>query len=189
MITTTFTALRKAGACTEGYRNLAKHLGGIKSYGANTPIPVSVVLESNGLDDALWVLRYAALEDVQPLMVTWACDCAERVLPIWEAKYPNDKRPHEAITSARNWAANPCEETQQASSYAADAAVRAAYAAACAAAYAARAAYAAARASYAAARASAARAADARAADAAAYAADAAAERDWQINRLKELLG
>jgi hypothetical protein len=28
MITTTFAALRKAHACTEGYRKLAKHLGG-----------------------------------------------------------------------------------------------------------------------------------------------------------------
>jgi hypothetical protein len=36
-ITTTFTALRKAEACTEGYRKLAKHLGGITKYGKIPP--------------------------------------------------------------------------------------------------------------------------------------------------------
>jgi hypothetical protein len=192
MIATTFTALRKAHACSKGYRKLAEHLGSVDAYGANTPIPVSVVLESNGLDDALWVLRNAALEDVQPLMVTWGCDCAERVLPVWDAKYPNDRRPHDAVAAARNWVGNPCEETRQAVAYAAaraaadaacaaaDAAAYTAADAADAAAYAACATYDAARAAYAA---NAARAA----ADAARSAYDA--ERDWQVNRLKELLG
>jgi hypothetical protein len=188
MITTTFTALRKAHACTEGYRKLAEHLGNVRKYGTNTPIPVSVVLESNGLDDALWVLRNAALEDGQPLMVTWACDCAERVLPVWEVKYPEDRCPHDAIAAARNWAANPCEETQQAAD---DAAANAAYAASAAdaadAAYAAYAAADAARAAADAADAAADAYAASRAARAAAYAA--AAERGWQVNRLKELLG
>ena len=35
--------------------------------------------------------------------VAWACDCGERVLPIWERRYPNDRRPHEAIRVARAW--------------------------------------------------------------------------------------
>jgi hypothetical protein len=190
-IKTTFTALRKAEACTEGYRKLAKHLGGITKYGKNTPIPVSVILNSNGLNDALWVLRNAASGDVKPVVVQWACDCAERVLSIWETKYPDDSRPRDAINAARAWLANPCGETRQAA-YAAYVAygIRAAARAAAYAADAARAAaYAAERAAYA--TDSAVYAADA-AADAAAYtAADAAAyvaERDWQINRLKELL-
>jgi hypothetical protein len=183
MITTTFTALRKAHACTEGYRKLAKHLGSVRKYGVNTPIPVSVVLESNGLDDALWVLRNAALEDVKPLMVTWACNCAERVLPLWEAKYPNDQPPHDAIAAIRaaSYVADASYVVDAASYVASWAASHAARAAdsACAASWAAdstcAAAYAAARASYAAARAS----------------ADVAhtAERRWQANRLKELLG
>lgn len=191
MITTTFTALRKARACTEGYRKLAEYLGSVDGYGANTPIPVSVVLESNGLGDALWVLHNAALEDVKPLMVTWACDCAKRVLPVWEAKYPEDRRPHDAVAAARNWVANPCEETQQAAAYAANAA---AWAADDARAYAlvAYASYAAADAANAAAYVVDASYAAADAADYASHAANYASradERDWQINRLKELLG
>ena len=34
----------------------------------------------------------------------FACDCAERVLPIYEKEYPDDKRPREAIEAARRYA-------------------------------------------------------------------------------------
>ena len=34
----------------------------------------------------------------------FACDCAERTLPIFEKKYPEDKRPRQAIEAARKFA-------------------------------------------------------------------------------------
>ena len=37
------------------------------------------------------------------ILVTWACDCAERTLPYFEKKYPDDKRPRRAIEAARTW--------------------------------------------------------------------------------------
>ena len=54
--------------------------------------------------------------DDRQLSVDLAIFCAERVLPIFEAKYPNDDRPRKAIEAAKN-------------GNAADAAVYAAYAA------------------------------------------------------------
>lgn len=36
-------------------------------------------------------------------MATWAADCAERVLPIFENAYPNDERPRKAIEACRTW--------------------------------------------------------------------------------------
>ena len=39
------------------------------------------------------------------LLVEFACACAERVLPIFEAKYPKDDRPRKAIDVARKVAA------------------------------------------------------------------------------------
>jgi hypothetical protein len=107
----------------------------------------------------------------------FACRCAERVLPLYEKRYPNDPRPRKAIEAKRLFLKGGIskeelnEALRDAAAYATDAA--AAYAAD-AAAYAA-AAYAADAAAYAAAaaRAAAYAAADA-AADAAAYAAAAA---------------
>ncbi len=37
------------------------------------------------------------------LLATWALDCAEHVLPLFEAGRPDDRRPHEAIEVGRAW--------------------------------------------------------------------------------------
>lgn len=39
------------------------------------------------------------------LLALWAADCAEHVLPLFEASRPDDSRPREAIEAARTWAA------------------------------------------------------------------------------------
>jgi len=36
-------------------------------------------------------------------LATWAADCAERVLPYFEEKYPGDTRPRDAISALRAW--------------------------------------------------------------------------------------
>ena len=37
------------------------------------------------------------------LLAAWAADCAEHVLPLFSAKYPEDERPRRAIQIARAW--------------------------------------------------------------------------------------
>ena len=37
-------------------------------------------------------------------LAVWACDCAERVLPYFEKKHPEDDRPRMAIEAGRAWA-------------------------------------------------------------------------------------
>lgn len=37
------------------------------------------------------------------ILARWAIDCAERVSPFFEEKYPNDKRPREAILTLKTW--------------------------------------------------------------------------------------
>ncbi|CVK34439.1 putative immunity protein [Methanoculleus bourgensis] len=39
----------------------------------------------------------------QMAMATWAADCAERVLPLFEGAYPEDDRPCNAIETCRTW--------------------------------------------------------------------------------------
>jgi hypothetical protein len=36
-------------------------------------------------------------------LAVWACDCAERALPYFEDKYPQDSRPRRAIEAGRVW--------------------------------------------------------------------------------------
>ena len=63
----------------------------------------------------------------QQTAVLFACDCAERVLPIYEKSYPNDQRPRQAIETARKWVHGKATlEEVQAAAYAAHAAAYAA---------------------------------------------------------------
>ncbi len=39
----------------------------------------------------------------QRSLATWAADCAERVLPLFEKAYPEDDRPRKAIEACRTW--------------------------------------------------------------------------------------
>ena len=69
-LTTTFNLLRAAKACASGYKTLATTLGGVDTYGADTPIPLIAILDSHGVDDCLWSLRAA----VEPERDTSASD-------------------------------------------------------------------------------------------------------------------
>ena len=117
MLTTTLARLRQADACTDRYRHLAKALGGVTAWGKDTPIPLLTILSHNGLQDALWAL-VAVPEPEIPLrdwMVRqFACDCAERVLPILEREYPGDVRPREAIAVAPRYAVGASSEAERA---------------------------------------------------------------------------
>lgn len=42
-------------------------------------------------------------EATHRLLAAWAADCAEHVLPLFAAKYPDDDRPALAIETARAW--------------------------------------------------------------------------------------
>lgn len=49
-------------------------------------------------------LRLLIEEQKHRTLVMWALDCARGILPIFESRYPKDKRPREAIRAARIWA-------------------------------------------------------------------------------------
>ena len=157
MPTTSFRLLHDAGACKERYRFLAKALGGIKAYGVNTPITLLQILNINGFDDALWALM--ACDDAETFSRLLACDYAEHVLHIFEAKYPDDDKPRKAIEVSRRYARGEATDAELSAAWnAVGAAARAAWYAAGAAAW------------------------------AAAWAAVGDAERMWQEARLRELL-
>lgn len=55
MITTTLNRIREHKPCQNGWEKLLKHLG--KTQEDDEPLPYSVIVESNGFDDALWCCR------------------------------------------------------------------------------------------------------------------------------------
>jgi hypothetical protein len=90
MITTTLKALRTKCACFEGYNELVRSLQG-KPFSAEDkeletyirfaykePISLATIVESNGLDDALWAMRACKQT---PEMIR-----AERLYAVWCAR-------------------------------------------------------------------------------------------------------
>jgi len=99
-LNTTFARLRKAGACSGRYKHLR---GALKDVGDNDLIDLLTILETNGLDDALWAMC-ATIEDCEQVARLMAADFAEDALPIWLKYHPDDDRPCTAIQAARDFA-------------------------------------------------------------------------------------
>ena len=128
MLNTTFRKAKEARACTESYKKMGLALGGIRKYGKDTPIPLSKVVEVCGLMDAIWALR-CTIEPSENLLIEFVCRCAEHVLHFYEDKYPDDKRPRQAITAARICIADKSAAARDTAWAARDAARAAAWAA------------------------------------------------------------
>ncbi len=72
---TTLNEIRKHSPCESGWRKLLAHLG--KTQADDEPLSISTVIDSNGLDDALWCLRAVKGHDREiRLFAVW---CARQV--------------------------------------------------------------------------------------------------------------
>lgn len=61
------------------------------------------------------LLRETAWDDRAARL--FACDCAERALPVWEGEYPTDERPRASIETARDFANGEATELQLDAAY------------------------------------------------------------------------
>ena len=75
MPTTTLNAIREYGPCTDGWKKLLGHLG--KKQADDAPLDLLTILDSNGLDDALWCLR--AMPEHNKHWRLYAVWCARQV--------------------------------------------------------------------------------------------------------------
>ena len=146
MFTTTLNKIRAYDPCEDGWEKLLKHLGKTKSD--DEPLPFLTILESNGLDHALWCCRTAPEYDREwRLFAVW---CARQVQHLM-----TDERSIKALDVAERFANGEATEEELIAAWAAAEAAEAARDAARAARYAAWAAAEAARAARYAARAAA----------------------------------
>ncbi len=66
---------------------------------STTYIDFMTIKKTVGIKDAIWCLKVLDYRDY----CLFLADVAESVLPIFEAKYPDDKRPREAVEGIRAW--------------------------------------------------------------------------------------
>ena len=92
---TTLAAIREHSPCEEGWQKLLRHLG--KTSADDEPLPITTILDSNGLDDALWCLRAVKGHDREiRLYAVW---CARQVQHLMK-----DPRSIEALDVAERFA-------------------------------------------------------------------------------------
>ncbi len=72
---TTLNKIRAHGPCADGWTKLLKHLG--KAKADDEPLALTTILDSNGIDDALWCLR--ACEGIEKEVRLYAVWCARQV--------------------------------------------------------------------------------------------------------------
>lgn len=123
--TTTLNAIRKHGPCTGGWEKLLAHLG--KTKADDEPLDLLTVLDSNGLEDALWCLR--AID---------GCDREIRLYAVWCARQVEhlltDQHSRDALDVAERYANGDATDDELATARDAAVAARdAAWAAECAA--------------------------------------------------------
>ena len=118
MIYTTLNKIRAHGPCSDGWSKLLRHLGKIQAD--DEPLALATILNSNGLDDALWCLR--AVDGYEREMRMYAVWCARQVQHLM-----TDLRSLAALDVAERYAnGEATDEELAAARAAAEAAARAA---------------------------------------------------------------
>ena len=78
-LTTTLNRIKAHNPCSNGWKKLLKNLG--KTTADDEPLPFSVILDSNGLEDALWCCRTAPEYDqVWRLYAVWCARQIQRLM-------------------------------------------------------------------------------------------------------------
>lgn len=117
---TSLDLIRAKDPCTGGWKALLQYLG--KTTSDSEPLSLLTILESNGLDDALWCLR--ATPDSDSKARLFAVFCARQVQHL-----NPDPRVAAAIDTAEAFALGKATKEELAAADAASAAYAASYAA------------------------------------------------------------
>jgi hypothetical protein len=118
---TTGRLAHRVGACLPDYHRLHDYFGG-DSYGLDTPIGLDLICKVLGLHGALRALNCVLPEEEAErdrIARLFACECVERVLPLFEWERPDDRRPRETLAAARRFAAGEATEEELAAAKAA----------------------------------------------------------------------
>ena len=111
---TTLNEIRKHSPCTDGWQKLLAYLGKTKSD--DEPLSITTILDSNGLDDALWCLRAVKGHDKEiRLFAVWCARQVQHLLKDQRSldalnvaeRYANGRATDDELTASRNaaWAA------------------------------------------------------------------------------------
>ena len=107
---TTLSQIRKHSPCSEGWEKLLRSLN--KTKADEEPVSIVQILDSNGLDDALWCLRAVQGHDREiRLYAVWCARQVEHLMP--------DERSKQALVVAERHANGEATDSELAAAWAA----------------------------------------------------------------------
>ena len=106
---TTLNKIREHSPCVKRWEKLLRYLG--KTKADDAPLPISTIIDSNGLDDALWCL--IAVEEHERELRLYAVWCARQVQHLMKdqrsldaldvaERYANEKATADELDAARD---------------------------------------------------------------------------------------
>jgi hypothetical protein len=141
MLTTTLSEIRKHRPCESGWKTLTEALGA--EWGDKEPIPLVRIIETNGINDAVWALEACGPEAERDRIARlYACRCVREIWHLLEddrsrnavevaERFAEGKATQEALYAASSVASEAASEAESSvASEAASEAARAARAAA-----------------------------------------------------------
>lgn len=84
-LTVTFRKAREWNACDEGYRKIARKLGGITKYGRDTPIEIGSLFDDLVMSDIYWLLSRSAYTQ---RMTQYELNVLRRAEKLWPLEEP-----------------------------------------------------------------------------------------------------
>ncbi|MCC5851166.1 MAG: hypothetical protein JJU29_24000 [Verrucomicrobia bacterium] len=120
---TTLNKIREHSPCKSGWEKLLSHLG--KTHADDEPLSLLTIIDSNGVNDALWCLR--AVENHDREIRLYSVWCARQVQHL-----VTDQRSLDGLDVAERFANGEATQDELAAAYAAAYAAAAAYAVAAA---------------------------------------------------------
>lgn len=110
-LSVTLAQIKAHRPCDEWWHTLTTALG--PGWPEDRPIPLSWITETNGLHDALWAICCLPPETARRVSVAFRTACAQRVLPAWTARFPEDTRVVDALATCRAWLRGEATDEQR----------------------------------------------------------------------------
>jgi hypothetical protein len=103
---TTFQKIKDCKPCGDGWKQLISYH---KPSSLDEEISIKEIMESNGLNDAIWALRVI---DNTEILISLSIDLAESVLHIYEKQFPGDTRIRDCIDACKKYIRGEISESE-----------------------------------------------------------------------------
>ena len=117
----TYAELQALKPCEDDFVKVTAILGGAAAWDGRLITAAEARAAGVSMDQVIWAASALARKnsEIERRLQHWSCDCAARVLAIFEKQFPGDGRPRAAIEAGRHFADGLIDDPERAAARAA----------------------------------------------------------------------